>query len=68
MRSIAQTKDGRYVMPRMDARTRNVFDGVLALLRKYGAEDDLNDEKYQDGGVPGAARSLRARKTTWRTG
>ena len=49
LRSIAQTKDGRYVMPRMDARTRNVFDGVLALLRKYGAEDDLNDEKYQDG-------------------
>ena len=48
LRSIAQTKDGRYVMPRMDARTRNVFDGVLSLLRKYEEEDDLNDEKYQD--------------------
>ncbi len=48
--NIARTKDGRWLYP---YRTylpgmAQPFDYTLTMLRKYGAEEDLGDPKYQD--------------------
>lgn len=45
---LGLTKDGRYVMTR---NTPNVADGfrkLIEMLKPYGGEDDLGDDRYQD--------------------
>jgi len=44
----ALTRDGRYMIGGLPIGTGGEFDGLLTLLKKYGAQQDLEDEKYRD--------------------
>lgn len=45
----ALTRDGRYMIGGMPIAKGSDFDGLLELLKKYDAQEDLEDERYRDG-------------------
>jgi crotonobetainyl-CoA:carnitine CoA-transferase CaiB-like acyl-CoA transferase len=47
---ITRTKDGRWMIPYQTylPGSGSPFDGLLKVLRQFGAEKDLGDEKYLD--------------------
>ena len=47
-RTIALTKDGRHVMPFLFQITPDAFPKLFNFLNKYGAAQDLMEEKYLD--------------------
>lgn len=48
--ALSMTKDGRYIMPyRTYLKSfKSNWDSDLNVLRKYGMQEDLEDEKYRD--------------------